>query len=187
MAHKPIGAGTSIATTGTSAKTGAIDVTTSVLRITALNTDAYVAVGGEPTASLADYVIPAGTSAGIGVTKASQRVVGITTGTTTIVTCPEGTQMPFGVGEFVTLQASGISDAQYTTDLAHVAVASVDTTSGVDGFHQTRVTLTADTSGIVTAFTANDARLITSVKVAAISYGTGGSIHVQPVQTTGIA
>jgi|TARA_R100000030_G_scaffold35014_1_gene26135 hypothetical protein len=186
MAHKPIGAGTSIATTGSSVKTGAINVTSSVLRITALNTDAYVAVGGDPTASLSDYVIPAGTSAGIGVTKASQRVIGITTGTTTIVTCPEGTQMPFGVGEFVTLEASG-SDSNYTSILAHVAVASVDTTSGVDGFHQTRVTLTANTSGIITDFSATDARLISSVKVAAISYGTGGSIHVQPVQTTGIA
>ena len=186
MAHKPIGAGTSIATTGTSAKTGAINVTSSVLRITALNTDAYVAIGGEPTASLSDYVIPAGTSAGIGVTKASQRVIGITTGTTTIVTCPEGTQMPFGVGEYVTLEASG-ADSNYTSKLSHVAVASVDTTSGVDGFYQTRVTLTANTAGIITDFTATDARLISSVKVAAISYGAGGSIHVQPVQTTGIA
>ena len=187
MAHKPIGAGTSIATTGTSAKTSAINVTSSVLRITALNTDAYVAVGGEPTASLSDYVIPAGTSAGIGVTKASQRVIGITTGTTTVVTCPEGTQMPLGVGDRVTLEASNVSDAQYTTDLAHVAVASVDTTASFDGTFQTKVTLTANTAGIVTAFTSNDARLISSVKVAAISYGTGGSIHVQPVQTTGIA
>jgi len=187
MAHKPVGSATSIATTGSSTKTSAISVTSSVLRITALNTDAYVAVGGEPTASLSDYVIPAGTSAGIGVTKASQRVVGITTGATTVVTCPEGTQMPFGVGEYVTLEANGVSDAQYTTDLAHVAVASVDTTSSYDGNFMTRVTLTADTSGIVTAFSATDARLISSVKVAAISYGTGGSIHVQPVQITGQA
>ena len=103
MAHKPVGAATSIATTGSSAKTSAINVTTSVLRITALNTDAYVVVGGEPTASLGDYIIPANTSAGIGVTKASQRVVDITKGSTTVVTCPEGTQMPFGVGDHVTL------------------------------------------------------------------------------------
>ena len=186
MAHKPVGAATSIATTGSSAKTSAINVTTSVLRITALNTDAYVVVGGEPTASLGDYIIPANTSAGIGVTKASQRVIGITTGTTTVVTCPEGTQMPFGVGEYVTLQASG-ADSNYTTTLAHVAVASVDTTSDFSGNFQTKVTLTANTSGIQTAFVSPDARLIASVKVAAISYGTGGSIHVQPVQTTGIA
>ena len=186
MAHKPVGSATSIATTGSSTQTSAISVTSGVLRITALNTDAYVAVGGNPTASLSDYIIPAGTSAGIGVTKASQRVVGITTGATTVVTCPEGTQMPFGIGEYVTLEANN-SDANYATVIAHVPVASVDTTASYDGNFMTKVTLTADTSGIVTAFSTTDARLVSSVKVAAISYGTGGSIHVQPVQITGQA
>ena len=186
MAHKPVGAATSIATTGSSAKSSAIKVTTSVLRITAINTDAYVSVGGEPTASLSDYIIPANTSVGYGVTKASQRVVSITNGATTVVTCPEGTQMPFGTGDRVTLEASG-ADSNYTTVLSHVAVASVDTTSDFNGNFMTKVTLTANTSGISTAFASSDARLISSVKVAAISYGTGGSIHIQPVQTTGIA
>jgi len=94
--------------------------------------------------------------------------------------------MPFGVGDHVTLEAS-VADSNYETVIAHVPVASVDTTSSIDGSFQTKVTLTANTSGISTSFTTNDARLIASVKVAAISYGTGGSIHVQPVQTTGIA
>ena len=186
MAHKPVGAAVSFATTGSSAKSSAIKVTTSTLRITALNTDAYVSVGGDPTASLSDYIIPANTSVGYGVTKASQRVAGITTGATTVVTCPEGTQMPFGIGEFVTLEANG-ADSNYTTVISHVAVASVDTTADFNGNFQTKVTLTADTSGIVTAFTSSDARLITSVKVAGISYGTGGSLHIQPVQLTGQA
>lgn len=187
MAHKPVGLGLSIATTGSSLRTDAIKVTSSVLRITAINTDAYVTVGGNPSASLNDYVILAGTSAGIGVTKGSQRVIGITTGTTTTLTCPEGTAFGFGIGDFVSLEADNISDAQFISDLAHVAVAAVDTTADINGFYQTRVTLTANTAGIVTDFSATDARLISSVKVAAISYGTGGSIHVQPVQTTGIA
>ena len=187
MAHKPVGLGLSIATTASSTRTNSIKVTSSVLRITAINTDAYVAVGGAPNASLNDYIIPAGTSAGIGVTKGSQRVIGITTGTTTTLTCPEGTAFGFGIGDFVSLEADNISDAQFISDLAHVAVASLDTTADVNGFYQTRVTLTANTAGIVTDFAATDARLISSVKVAAISYGTGGSIHVQPIQTTGIA
>ena len=186
MAHKPVGAATSVATTGTSAKSSAIKVTTSVLRITAINTDAYVSVGGNPTATLSDYIIPANTSVGYGVTKASQRVVSITQGATTVVTCPEGTQMPFGTGDFVTLEASG-ADSNYTSILSHVAVASVDQTSDFNGNFVTKVTLTANTSGITTDFASPDARLITSIKVAGISYGTGGSLHIQPVQTTGIA
>ena len=93
---------------------------------------------------------------------------------------------PFGTGDRVTLEASG-ADSNYTTVLSHVEVASVDTTSDFNGNFMTKVTLTANTSGISTAFASSDARLISSVKVAAISYGTGGSIHIQPVQTTGIA
>ena len=186
MAHKPIGAGTSIATTGTSAKTSAINVTSSVLRITALNTDAYVAVGAEPTASLSDYVIPAGTSAGIGVTKASQRVIGITKGATTVVTCPEGTQMPFAVGNCVSLEV-GTADSNWATVITHVGVDSVDQTASFDGFHQTRLVVSADTSGISTDFSDRDATLFNSVKVASVTTGDAGSLFVQQVQITGQA
>ena len=186
MAHKPVGAATSIATTNSSAKTSAIKVTTNVLRITALNTDAYVVVGGEPTASLSDYIIPANTSAGIGVTKASQRVVGVTTGTTTIITCPEGTQMPFVEGDRVTL--TGANFAHYDTLIKHAKVISVNTTSTFDGNFQTSITVDTNTAAITTSFSAPDATLRRSLKVSALSQGgTGGSIHVQQVQITGQA
>ena len=187
MAHRTVGVGQTIRLSGTATTSSAFTVQSNVLRVVASDGNAYVAIGTDPVATATDYLVTSSQPETLAMLKMSQRVVGITTGTTTVLEAPEGTQMPFGVGDRVTLEASNVSDAQYTTDLAHVAVASVDTTASFDGTFQTKVTLTANTAGIVTAFTSNDARLISSVKVAAISYGTGGSIHVQPVQTTGIA
>ena len=117
MAHRPIGAASSIAVTGTAATTGEISVQSNVFRIVAVNQDAYVAIGTEPIATKTDYLIPANTAATLAVTKASQRVVGVTTGTTTIITCPEGTQMPFVEGDRVTL--TGANFAHYDTLIKH--------------------------------------------------------------------
>lgn len=186
MAHRPIGAATSIAISGTAATTSAISVQSDVFRIVAVNIDAYVAIGTEPIATKSDYLIPANTAATLSVSKASQRVVGVTTGTTTIITCPEGTQMPFGIGERVTL--SGANEPLYNTTISHAKVTSVNTSSDYNGNFQTSITVDADTSGILTAFSSKDATLRRSVKVSAISQGaTNGSIHVQQVQISGQA
>jgi len=186
MAHRPIGAATSIATSGTATTTSAISVQSDVFRIVAVNTDAYVAIGTDPVAAKTDYLISANTAATLAVSKASQRVVGVTTGTTTIITCPEGTQMPFGIGECVTL--SGANESLYNTIINHARVTSVNTNSSYDGNFQTSITVDADTSGILTAFSSRDATLRRSIKVSAISQGgTGGSIHVQQVQISGQA
>ena len=186
MAHRTVGAGQSITTSGTAAKSDAIAVKSSVLRITARDEDAHIAIGTEPTATVTDYIIPSGTSETLGITKASQRVRSITSsGTKTIVTCPEGTQQPFGVGDCVTLETN-LADSNWATIISHVGVDSVDQTADYDGTYSTRVTLSANTSGISTAFSDNDATLRKSIKVGAIATG-AGSIFVQQVQITGVA
>ena len=186
MAHRPIGAASSIAVTGTAATTGEISVQSNVFRIVAVNQDAYVAIGTEPIATKTDYLIPANTAATLAVTKASQRVVGVTTGTTTIITCPEGTQMPFVEGDRVTL--TGANFAHYDTLIKHAKLISGNTTSTFDGNFQTSITVDTNTAAITTSFSAPDATLRRSLKVSALSQGgTGGSIHVQQVQITGQA
>lgn len=139
MAHRPVGIGTSISTSSTAAATTSFSVQSDVLRIVALGANAFVAIGTDPTATLADYLIPSGTSATLALTKASQRVVGITTGTSTIITCPEGTQMPFGVGDRVTL--SGANFNPYNILINHSKVLSVNTSSSFDGNFQTSITV----------------------------------------------
>lgn len=182
MAHRPVGAASSFSfSAGTATTSSAFSVQSDVLRVVAINAPAHVVISGNPSATAADYYVPADSSATLALTKASNRVVGVTTGTSTIVTVPEGTQVPFGVGDFVTLSGSTYHDFE------HKEVLSVNTTASYDGYFQTRMTVDHDSSGIVTAFDNADATVIHSLKVSAFG-GTGtGALHYQQVQTSGIA
>jgi hypothetical protein len=114
-------------------------------------------------------------------TKASNRVAGITTGTTTIIDCPEGTQAPFGVGDYVTLTGSTYHN------FVHAPVISVDTTSSVDGYYQKRFTVGYNSSGILTAFNSPDASVSLSYRLAARTEGSAGVVYAQQVQISGQA
>ena len=184
MAHRPVGVGSSFAFSAGTATTSSspFSVQSSVLRVVAVGGAAHIAVGATPSAAATDYYVPSGGSATLALTKASNRVVGVTTGTTTIVTVPEGMQVPFGVGDYVTLTASG----QSYYDFTHQRVVSVNTTSDVDGYYQTRMTVDYNSSGIVTAFSSADATVSASNKVSA--YGVGsGTVYYQQVQISGDA
>ena len=181
MAHKPVGAGSSFAfTAGAASTSSAFSVQSNVLRVVAVGGAAHVLVDGNPSASNSDYYVPSGGTATLALTRASNRVVGVTTGSTTTITVPEGTQVPFGVGDYVTL--SGSTYHNFT----HAEVLSVDTSSGVQGYHQTRMTVAYNSSGIATAFGASDASVTNSNKVSA--YGAGaGTLYYQQVQISGNA
>jgi hypothetical protein len=183
MAHRPVGAGSSFTfTAGAASTSSAFTVQSSVLRVVAVGGAAFISVGATPSATAADYYVPSGETVTVALTKASNRVVGITTGTTTIVTVPEGTQVPFGVGDYVTLTASG----QTYYNFSHQQVLSVDTTSGVGGYYQTRMVVNYNSSGIVTAFASPDASVIASNKVSAFGAG-AGTLYYQQVQISGQA
>jgi len=184
MAHRPVGAGSSIAINATSAQSSAFSVQSNVIRVVPVGAGAHVAIGTNPTALKSDYYIPNGQPTTLALTKASNRVVGVTTGTTTTIIFPEGTTCPFGVGNYVTLTASNQSYYNFT----HQPVLSVDTTSGVNGYHQTRCSIGTDTSGITTAFYSEDATLTNSLKIAAITdTGSTAVLYLQQVQISGQA
>jgi hypothetical protein len=183
MAHRPVGAGSSFTfTAGTATTSSAFTVQTSVLRVVAVGGAAFVAVGATPSATAADYYVPSGETATLALTKASNRVVGVTTGTTTIVTVPEGTQVPFGVGDYVTLSALGQTYYNFT----HQRVISIDTTSNVGGYYQTRMTVDYNSAGILTAFAPADASVTASNKVSVFGAGSG-TLYYQQVQVSGQA
>jgi hypothetical protein len=183
MAHRPVGAGSSFNfSAGTASTSTPFSVQSSVLRVVAVGGAAHISVGGTPSATSADYYVPSGGTATLALTKASNRVVGVTTGVTTIVTVPEGTQVPFGVGDYVTLV--GASDSNY--NFIHKEVLSIDTSSSYDGYYQTKVIINYNSSGIVTTFSSTDATIISSNKVSA--YGVGaGTLYYQQVQIAGDA
>ena len=187
MAHRAVGAGQSIALAGAAA-TATFKVQSSVMRVVAKGAPAFVAIGTEPVASTSDYYVPAGGTATLALTRASQRVTNIIVGTATTLECPEGTQMPFNIGDRVTIQDS--NDSNYETKISNAEVTTVYHSSGRDGYFQTRIKVSADTSGISTAFSAEShATLYRSNSVSALTPdgATGGVLYVQQVQTTGDA
>jgi hypothetical protein len=180
MTHRPVGVGASFNfSAGTATTSTAFSVQSNTIRVVAVGAAAHIAVGGTPSATTADYFVPSGGTATLALTKASNRIVGVTTGTSTVLTCPEGTQLPFGVGDYVTL--SGSTYHNFTS----AEVLSVDTSSGVEGLFQTRMTVNYNSSGILTAFSSPYASVVTANKVSA--YGVGaGTLYYQQVQLTRI-
>jgi len=188
MAHRPVGTGVTatFAAAGTAKTTAAFQVQSNSVRIVPVGTAVNVAIGTDPVATTSDYYIPSGGSAVLAMTKASQAVESITKGSTTTITCPEGTQMPFVVGNRVTL--TDANDSNWTTLINDTKVLTVDSSSDYQGYFQTRLTVEANTSGISTAFNFKGASLVNTLKVSAIPNGAAaGSIWVQQVQVSGDA
>ena len=192
MAHRTVGAGQSIALTGTATTSTAFKVQSNVLRIVASGADAYVAIGTDPVATTTDFIVPSSEPESLAMLKMSQRVVSITKGATTTLAAPEGTTMPFNIGDRVTLDYEGntINDSNYTTLISDTKVVGKSRSAGVGGDFSEKVTVEANTAGVSTAFTpTGNATLFMSNKVSVISPNpTAASVvYIQQVQTTGSA
>tara|TARA_B100001121_G_scaffold88201_1_gene78297 strand:+ start:578 stop:1156 length:579 start_codon:yes stop_codon:yes gene_type:complete len=192
MAHRTVGAGQSIALTGTATTSSAFKVQSNVLRIVATGANAYVAIGTDPVATTSDYIVTTQGSESLAMLRMSQRVVGITKGSTTVLEAPEGTQMPFNIGDRVTLDYEGDStnDSNYTTLINDTKVVGKSRSAGISGDFSEKITVEANTAGVSTAFTpTGNATLFLSNKVSVISPNpTAASVvYIQQVQTTGSA
>ena len=192
MAYRTVGSGQSIALTGTATTSTAFKVQSNVLRIVASGADAYVAIGTDPVATTTDFIVPSSEPESLAMLKMSQRVVSITKGATTTLAAPEGTQMPFNIGDRVTLDYEGntINDSNYTTLINDTKVVGKSRSAGVGGDFSEKITVEANTSGVSTAFTpTGNATLFMSNKVSVISPNpTAASVvYIQQVQTTGSA
>ena len=146
--HQGIGTVTTLSTSGTSARTGAIVHQSDSLRFVAKSQGHHVAIGTFPTGYTTSYYIPSGGEAILSLGRpSSQRVVNVTVGTATTIDFPEGTGSPFAVGDAVTLTVTGQSDF----DFEHKIVSSVDTSAGVSGYFSTRITVDHDSSSVSAA------------------------------------
>ena len=192
MAHRTVGVGQTIRLSGTATTSTAFKVQSNVLRIVASGANAYVAIGTDPVATATDYLVTSNQPETLAMLKMSQRVVSITKGSTTVLAAPEGTQMPFNLGDRVTLDYEGDStnDSNYTTLINDTKVVGKSRSAGVGGDFEEKVTVEANTSGVSTAFTpTGNATLFMSNKVSVISPNpTAASVvYIQQVQTTGSA
>ena len=195
MALNPVGSGSSLTVSTDTAKVIANGIAQQAksLRVTLVGASglegAHIKTGTMPTATTADFYLVKGETATINIDRpSSQRVTGITTGSTTVIQFPEGTGSPFGVGATVSITAT---DQSYYDDIIKDAsVTAVDNTAGVGGAFATRITVDSDTSGIKTDISGY-AVLRNSFKVSALAKGNAasvtGALYYQQVQITGEA
>ena len=205
MAHNPVvGTGKSIATALASAASTSFAIESQYVRLTPVTEGAHVVVSqttSSPSAAATDYYIPAGTSATLSMQRYSCKIVGITTAASTSaattaftqLTCPEGQQVPFSIGNYVTLKNCNV--AGFNT-ITHARVTNVDTTAGLDGSFQTKLTVDADTyssgtfdedADVPGGKGFNDTTLYSSARIAARTDEGAGGLHIIQVQTTGAA
>ena len=198
MAHSPI-VGTGISFTAVAAGTVSTSfaIKSPYLRITPRSAGVHVAFSQTAATVTTDeggYYIPSGTSETLAMSRYSQKVVGITIGATTVLTCPEGQTMPFNVGNLVRLvcpitSSNGDIVNQYNFT---AQVTAIDNTAmQAYGSFQTKVTVDAVTTGVSTAWTASNGRadtvLYSAGRLAARTDGASGNINIIQVQTAGDA
>ena len=195
MTLRTVGAGASLVLTGTATTSGAFNIQSGVMRIVAKGASAHVAIGTEPVADNSSFFIHAGEDEQLQMTKASQVIAGITTGTTTVIQAPEGMQMPFNIADRVTLDANDASDANYATKISYVKVIAVDNdipNPFGDSRKNCNVTVAADTSGIITAYNSknNSGTLSKQLKLSTViadgeTASSTNSLYFQQVHRTG--
>ena len=190
-AHQQVGDLVSFTATASSVQSSAIPQKTQYLRVVAVDQDAHIAIGTNPTATTADYYVVGNRPEVISIGQArSQPVVGITTGTTTTIEFQEGTGSQFTVGDTVNLT---VTDQSYYDDAVTGAIVTeVNTKSangsgdGTQGFGRI-ITVAANTVAIATAYSSsNYAELRNAFKVAGIRAGSSNAVvKVQQVQVVG--
>ena len=198
MAHSPI-VGTGISFTAVAAGTVSTSfaIKSPYLRITPRSAGVHVAFSQTAATVTTDeggYFIPSGTSETLAMSRYSQKVVGITIGATTVLTCPEGQTMPFNVGNLVQLVCpitSSNGDIVNQYNFTAQVTAIDNTASTYDGTFQTKVTVDAVTTGVSTAWTASNGRadtvLYSAGRLIAKSDGASTDVNIIQVQTAGDA
>ncbi len=143
-------------TVSTAATSNPIALKSGYIRVAAGLTAVYVETGGNPVVTTNSfYISPYGNEV-LKERLAKQRVAGITTGSTTVITLPNNSGNPFLIGDYVTIenaQPSGINTV-------HQLITNITDES---------VTISSDTSSIVGVITVTNAIISRSIKVAALA------------------
>ena len=198
MAHSPIvGTGISFAAVAAGTVSTSFAIKSPYLRITPRSAGVHVAFSQTAATVTTDeggYYIPSGTSETLAMSRYSQKIVGITIGATTVLTCPEGQTMPFNVGNLVKLVCpitSSNGDIVNQYNFTAQVTAIDNTASTYDGTFQTKVTVDAVTTGVSTAWTASNGRadtvLYSAGRLIAKSDGATTDVNIIQVQTAGDA
>jgi hypothetical protein len=138
------------------------------IRVAAGLTAVYVETGENPVATVNSFFIPPYGTEVLKERIARQRIAGITTGSSTVVTFINNAGNPFNVGDYATIenaQPAGINTV-------HMQITSTTDSS---------VTLAANTSSIVGVITVTDASISRSVKVSALASGAATNVSITEI------
>jgi hypothetical protein len=144
------------ATAGAATTSNPIALKSGYIRVSTGLTSVYVETGSDPVATINSFQL---TPYGNEVLKeriARQRIAGITTGTSTVISFDENASNPFLLGDYVTIQNA--QPAGINTE--HKLITAI-----TDG----SVTISHNSSSIVGVITVTNANLARSVKVSAIA------------------
>lgn len=146
----------------------AIELKTGYLRMVA-GSACNVSIGTNPTATSNDFYLAANVPEIVKEKVARQKIVGITTGTTTIINFGHNNGNPFSIGDYVTV------DGTVGMNTSHNRVVSVS-----ENISSSTITIDYNSSaiGIVTVTNAYVSR---SVKVSALG-SSSGSLYITEVQ-----
>jgi hypothetical protein len=128
----------------------------------------YVETGGSPVATVNSFQITPYGNEVIKERLARQRIVGITTGTSTTVSFDENAGNPFLVGDYVTIQ--GVTTAGINTEHKLITAVSDDS-----------VTVSHNTSSVTGPIVATGANIARSVKVSVIAASTSQDVSITEI------
>jgi hypothetical protein len=155
-------------TVSTAATSNPIALKSGYIRVSTGLTAVYVETGANPTVSVNSFYLPPYNSEVLKERIARQRIAGITTGASTVVTFSDNAGNPFLVGDYATIE--GAEPAGINT--VHREVTAVTDSS---------ITLSANTSAIVGVITVTSASVARSVKVAALADGVATNVSITEV------
>jgi hypothetical protein len=144
------------ATAGAATTSNPIALKSGYLRVSTGLTSVYVETGGVPIATTNSFHIGPYGNEVLKERIARQRIAGITTGTSTVISFDENASNPFLLGDYVTIQNA--QPAGINTE--HKLITAISDES---------VTISHDSSSIVGIITVTNANLARSVKVSAIT------------------
>lgn len=154
----------------------AINLQTGYLRLTSSGGGNHIAIntGNNPSGvnSESSFLIPQNTSEIIKERVARQQIVGITTGTSTVISFGENVGNPFIIGDAVSIinaQPSGINTSY------NLVTAKTDSS----------ITISYNSSSVVGVITTRNATVCRSVKISAIGEINGTHLHITEVQVAG--
>ena len=156
------------AVVGSATTSNPIALKSGYLRVSTGLTSIYVETGGDPIVTTNSFHIPSYGSEVLKERIARQKVAGITTGTSTIISFDNNSGNPFLVGDYVTIQNAEPSGINTEHKL-------------VTGITDGSVTISHNSSSIVGVITTTNANLARSVKVSVISESTSQNVSITEI------